>query len=381
MNNFVFQNPTKLIFGKGQIARLAKELPRNKKILVTFGGGSVKNNGVYDQVVAALEGFDYLEFWGIEPNPKVETLRKAVEVCKKEGVEFLLAVGGGSTLDGTKLISAAAVIENDAWELVRNPKLYGGTLPFASVMTLPATGSEMNRGAVISNLATGEKYSFYNTYPVFSILDPEATYSLPKFQVACGLADTFVHVMEQYLTTTGVSPLMDRWAEGIVQTIVEVAPKALQEKREYDAMATFMLSATMGLNGFVAMGVPQDWATHMIGHEITALTGTTHGQTLVMVLPGVMNVLREQKGDKIVQFGERVWGVTEGSKDERIDRTIAATEEFFRSLGLATRLSELSIGEDVVEEIVGRFRERGTLLGENSNVDYRLVEQILRQRM
>lgn len=381
MNNFVFQNPTKLIFGKGQIARLAKELPRDKKILVTFGGGSVKSNGVYDQVVAALEGFDYLEFWGIEPNPKVETLRKAVEVCKKEGVEFLLAVGGGSTLDGTKLISAAAVIENDAWELVRNPKLYGGTLPFASVMTLPATGSEMNRGAVISNLATGEKYSFYNTYPVFSILDPEATYSLPKFQVACGLADTFVHVMEQYLTTTGVSPLMDRWAEGIVQTIVEVAPKALQDSREYDAMATFMLSATMGLNGFVAMGVPQDWATHMIGHEITALTGTTHGQTLVMVLPGVMNVLREQKGDKIVQFGERVWGVTEGSKDERIDRTIAATEEFFRSLGLATRLSELSIGEDVVEEIVGRFRERGTLLGENSNVDYRLVEQILRQRM
>ena len=381
MNNFVFQNPTKLIFGKGQIARLAKELPRDKKILVTFGGGSVKSNGVYDQVVAALEGFDYLEFWGIEPNPKVETLRKAVEVCKKEGVEFLLAVGGGSTLDGTKLISAAAVIENDAWELVRNPKLYGGTLPFASVMTLPATGSEMNRGAVISNLATGEKYSFYNTYPVFSILDPEATYSLPKFQVACGLADTFVHVMEQYLTTTGISPLMDRWAEGIVQTIVEVAPKALQDSREYDAMATFMLSATMGLNGFVAMGVPQDWATHMIGHEITALTGITHGQTLVMVLPGVMNVLREQKGDKIVQFGERVWGVTEGSKDERIDRTIAATEEFFRSLGLATRLSELSIGEDVVEEIVGRFRERGTLLGENSNVDYRLVEQILRQRM
>ena len=381
MNNFVFQNPTRLIFGKGQIARLAKELPRDKKILVTFGGGSVKSNGVYDQVVAALEGFDYLEFWGIEPNPKVETLRKAVEVCKKEGVEFLLAVGGGSTLDGTKLISAAAVIENDAWELVRNPKLYGGTLPFASVMTLPATGSEMNRGAVISNLATGEKYSFYNTYPVFSILDPEATYSLPKFQVACGLADTFVHVMEQYLTTTGVSPLMDRWAEGIVQTIVEVAPKALQDSREYDAMATFMLSATMGLNGFVAMGIPQDWATHMIGHEITALTGTTHGQTLVMVLPGVMNVLREQKGDKIVQFGERVWGVTEGSKDERIDRTIAATEEFFRSLGLATRLSELSIGEDVVEEIVGRFRERGTLLGENSNVDYRLVEQILRQRL
>lgn len=381
MNNFVFQNPTKLIFGKGQIAKLSEELPKGKKIMVTFGGGSVKNNGVYDQVVAALEGFDFVEFWGIEPNPKVETLRKAVEQCKREGVEFLLAVGGGSTLDGTKLIAAAAKIEADAWELVCNPKLYEGTLPFASVMTLPATGSEMNRGAVISNLATGEKYSFYNTYPVFSILDPEATFSLPKFQIACGLADTFVHVMEQYLTITDCSPLMDRWAEGVVQTIVEVAPKALAEQKEYDAMATFMLSATMGLNGFVAMGVPQDWATHMIGHEITALTGTTHGQTLVIVLPGVMNVLREQKGGKIVQFGERVWGIKEGSKDERIDKTIEATEQFFRSLGLATRLSELSIGEDVVSEIVHRFSERGTLLGESKNIDYRLVEEILRQRM
>ena len=381
MNNFVFQNPTKLIFGKGEIARLSKELPKGKRILVTFGGGSVKTNGVYDQVKAALEGFDHLEFWGIEPNPKVETLRKAVEICKREDVGFLLAVGGGSTLDGTKLIAAAAKIEADAWELVCNPKLYEGTLPFASVMTLPATGSEMNRGAVISNVATGEKYAFYNTFPVFSILDPEATFSLPKFQVACGLADTFVHVMEQYLTIAECSPLMDRWAEGVVQTVVEVAPRALADQKEYDAMATYMLSATMGLNGFVAMGVPQDWATHMIGHEITALKGVTHGQTLVVVLPGVMNVMREQKGAKIVQFGERVWGIKGGSVDERIDRTIAATEEFFRSLGLATRLSELSIGEDVVEEIVRRFKERGTLLGENSNIDYRLVEQILRQRM
>lgn len=381
MNNFVFQNPTKLIFGRGQIARLAKELPRDKKIMVTFGGGSVKKNGVYEQVKSALEGFNYVEFWGIEPNPKVETLRKAVEVCKREGVEFLLAVGGGSTLDGTKLIAAASVVEADAWELVLNPSLYGGTLPFASIITLPATGSEMNRGAVISNLATGEKYSFYNTYPVFSILDPETTFSLPPFQVACGLADTFVHVMEQYLTITDCSPLMDRWAEGVVQTLVEVAPKVRADQHNYDAMATYMLSATMGLNGFVAMGVPQDWATHMIGHEITALAGITHGQTLVVVLPGVMNVMREQKGDKIVQFGQRVWGITEGTKDERIDSTIAATEEFFRSLGLATRLSELGVGEDVVDEIVRRFKQRGTLLGENNNIDYRLVEQVLRQRL
>ena len=381
MNNFEFQNPTRLIFGKGQIARLSQELPRDKKILVTFGGGSVKVNGVYDKVMAALEGFDFIEFWGIEPNPKVETLRKAVQLCKGQGVGFLLAVGGGSVLDGTKLIAAAACVENDAWELVRDASLAKGALPFASVMTLPATGSEMNRAAVISNLETGEKFAFYNVFPVFSILDPETTFSLPPFQVACGLADTFIHVMEQYMTVTGVAPLMDRWAEGVLQTVVEVAPKVRADQHDYDAMSTYMLSATMALNGFVAMGVPQDWATHRIGHEITALTGMTHGQTLVIVLPGVLNVMREQKGDKILQYGERVWGIVEGTREERIDKTISATENFFRSLGLATRLSECSVGEDVVAEVVNRFKVRGTTLGEKANIDYSIVEQILRQRI
>lgn len=381
MNNFEFQNPTRLIFGKGQIARLSQELPRDKKILVTFGGGSVKANGVYDKVVEAMKGFDFIEFWGIEPNPKVETLRKAVQLCKNEGVGFILAVGGGSVLDGTKLIAAAACVENDAWELVRDASLAKGALPFASVMTLPATGSEMNRAAVISNLETGEKFAFYNVFPVFSILDPETTFSLPPFQVACGLADTFIHVMEQYMTVTGVAPLMDRWAEGVLQTVVEVAPKVRADQHDYDAMSTYMLSATMALNGFVAMGVPQDWATHRIGHEITALTGMTHGQTLVIVLPGVLNVMREQKGDKILQYGERVWGIVEGTREERIDRTIAATEDFFRSLGLATRLSECSVGEDVVAEVVNRFKVRGTTLGEKANIDYSVVEQILSQRI
>lgn len=381
MNNFEFQNPTRLIFGKGQIARLSQELPRDKKILVTFGGGSVKANGVYDKVMEAMKGFDFIEFWGIEPNPKVETLRKAVQLCKNEGVGFILAVGGGSVLDGTKLIAAAACVENDAWELVRDASLAKGAIPFASVMTLPATGSEMNRAAVISNLETGEKFAFYNVFPVFSILDPETTFSLPPFQVACGLADTFIHVMEQYMTVTGVAPLMDRWAEGVLQTVVEVAPKVRADQHDYDAMSTYMLSATMALNGFVAMGVPQDWATHRIGHEITALTGMTHGQTLVIVLPGVLNVMREQKGDKILQYGERVWGIVEGTREERIDKTISATENFFRSLGLATRLSECSVGEDVVVEVVNRFRVRGTTLGEKANIDYSVVEQILSQRI
>ena len=234
---------------------------------------------------------------------------------------------------------------------------------------------------MISNLATGEKFAFYNTFPIFSILDPTTTFTLPRYQRACGLADTFIHVIEQYLTCVDESPLMDRWAEGVLQTVVEIAPRVLSDENDYDTMANFMLSATMGLNGFVAMGVTQDWSTHRIGHEITALCGTTHGQTLVMVLPGVMNELREQKGAKIVQYGERVWGITEGTTEERIDRTIAATEEFFRSLGLATRLSELGIGEDVVEEIVRRFRERGTRLGEQLNIDYAATDRILRQRI
>ena len=381
MNNFTFCNPTKIIFGRGMIARLAREIPADKKIMITFGGGSVRRNGVYEQVTAALAGRDYIEFWGIEPNPKVETLRCSVEQCRAEGVDFLLAVGGGSVLDGTKLIASAVHYDGDAWELTLTGRAKGRVLPFASVMTLPATGSEMNNGAVISNATTAEKYAFYTTYPQFSILDPEVTFSLPPYQVACGIDDSFVHVIEQYLTATGVSPLMDRWSEGIMQTLVEVAPKVRENQNDYDAMATYMLSATMALNGFVAMGVEQDWATHMIGHELTALHGLTHGHTLVIVLPALMDVMREQKGDKIIQYGERVWGITEGNRDERIDRTIAATEEFFRSLGLATRLSENNIDKEVAEQIVQRFKERGTLLGENENIDYLTVEKILSQRL
>lgn len=381
MNNFSFCNPTKILFGRGQIARLAREIPADKKIMITFGGGSVRRNGVYEQVTAALAGRDYIEFWGIEPNPKVETLRRAVEQCRAEGVEFLLAVGGGSVLDGTKLIASAVYYDGDAWELTLTGRAKGRVLPFASVMTLPATGSEMNNGAVISNAATAEKYAFYTNYPQFSILDPETTFSLPPYQIACGIADSFVHVIEQYLTEVGVSPLMDRWAEGIMQTLVEVAPKVRENQRDYDAMATYMLSATMALNGFVAMGVKQDWATHMIGHELTALHGLTHGHTLVIVLPALMSVMREQKGAKIAQMGERVFGICEGDANSRIDRTIEATEAFFRSLGLTTRLSEEGIGEETIAQIERRFAERGTVLGEQGNIDANVARQILERAL
>jgi len=376
-NNFNFQNPTKLIFGKGTIAQLAQNLPKNEKILVTYGSGSVKQNGVYAQVCQVLKDFDYVEFWGIEPNPTVETLRKAIALGKQEKITYILAVGGGSVIDGTKLISSAIPYHGDAWELVLNPSKIGKMIPFASVLTLPATGSEMNCGAVISNAEKKEKYAFYSSFPQFSILDPTVTFSLPDFQIACGIADTFIHVLEQYLTVPNESPLMDRWSEGIMQTLIELAPVIKADKTNYNAMAEFMICATMALNGFTAMGVTEDWATHLIGHEITALHGTTHGQTLVIVLLGLMQVMREQKKAKLLQFGARVFNITEGTETQRIDQTIDACEQFFRAIGLVTKLHELNIDTETILKIKERFLSRNTQLGECRNIDGNVTEEIL----
>ena len=376
MHNFIFHNPTRLIMGKGMISELEKEIPADKKIMITFGGGSVKKNGVYEQVKKALAHHDTIEFWGIAPNPAIETLRKAIELGKQEKVDFLLAVGGGSVIDGTKLISAGLLYEGDAWDLVVKGSS-GKTVPMATVLTLPATGSEMNNGAVISRRETKEKLSFFADFPLFSILDPEVTFSLPPHQIACGLADTFVHVLEQYLTKAGESRVMDRWAEGLLHTIVEIAPLIKENHTDYQLMADFMMSATMALNGFIAMGVIEDWSTHMIGHELTALCGLTHGHTLAIVMPGTMYVLRQQKKAKLLQFGERIFGVVSGTDEMRIDETIRKTEAFFRSLGLTTRLSEENIGIEVIDEIERRFNERNVHYGEDGLVTGSVAREIL----
>lgn len=378
MTNFIFKNPTKIIFGKNTIFSISEEIPRDKRVLVTFGGGSVKENGVYKQVQEALKGFTYFEFWGIEANPDISTLRKAIALGKEKKCDFVLAVGGGSVIDGSKLIAAGILYDGDAWEIVmKRDWTANKALPLASVLTLPATGSEMNAGAVISDRANKEKFAFYSNYPLFSVLDPETTFTLPSHQVACGLADTFIHVMEQYLTTTGQSPLMDRWAEGILQTVIEIAPKIRENQHNYDAMANFMLSATMALNGFVSMGVSQDWATHMIGHELTALHGLTHGHTLTIVLPGTMWVMRDEKGDKILQYGKRVWNIEGSDRVETIRKIIDKTEEFFRSLGLKTKLSENGAGLETIGEIERRFAERKVKFGENRTVDSAVARKIL----
>lgn len=379
MNPFKFRNPTELLFGEGMIEMLPKRIPQGSKILLTFGGGSVKSNGVYDDVCRQLKEFDCVEFWGIEPNPKVETLRKAIELGKREGVNFVLAVGGGSVLDASKLIANAIPSERDAWDLVlKGADRSVVTLPLGTVLTIPATGSEMNRGAVISSIKTQEKFGFWGEYPLFSILEPRYTFSLPAYQVACGIADSFVHVMEQYICRAGESPLMDRWAEGIMLTLIEQREAIQREPADYDARANFMLSATMALNGFIAMGITEDWATHRIGHELTALTGLTHGHTLVIVLPALLRVLGHgSKRAKLLHYAQRVWGITSESEDECIDQAIDRTEAFFRSLGLETRLGERGIGPEVEAEIVSRFAERGTLLGENQDIDSAVVARIL----
>ncbi len=352
MNNFTFKNPTKLIFGKGQISQITDEINKDTKVMVTYGGGSIKKNGIYDQVMAALKGYDVVEFGGIEANPQYSTLMKAVEIGKKEKIDLLLAVGGGSTIDGTKFIATAINYESDPWEFMLDQSILGSITPvkLATVLTLPATGSEMNCGAVISRKEREEKFAFMHplNYPQFSVLDPQACYSLPKKQIANGVVDTFVHTLEQYLTYPANGMIQDRFAEGVLLTLKEIGADLLENQTSYDLASNFMLSATMGLNGFIAMGVPEDWATHMIGHELTAIHGLDHGVTLAIVGPSLINVMREEKCAKILQYGERVWGITAGGEQERIDATIA-----------------------------GLFESRGWNLGENQSITPAKVMEIL----
>lgn len=381
MNNFEFMNPTRLVFGKGQIAKLSELVGKDAKILMTYGGGSIRKNGVYDQVMQALKGRDITEFGGIEANPDYDTLMKAVQICKEKEIDFILAVGGGSIIDGTKFIATAAKCDcTDAWSIITDK---GFKLPkpidFASVLTLPATASEMNNGAVISRRKTHEKFAFHNPqgFPKFSILDPDVVLSLPKKQISNGIVDIYAHTLEQYLTTCLDTRVMDRWAEALLLTLIEEAEELMSDNPSYNCRANYMLTATMGLNGFIGMGVEEDWATHMIGHELTALCGLDHGETLAIVHPGVMAVMRNEKHGKLLQYARRVWNITTKDEEKAIDEAIEKTENFFRSLGKKTRLSEYGIGEDTINTIVERFKERGWRVGERGIVTPEKVRLIL----
>ncbi|HLN71996.1 MAG: iron-containing alcohol dehydrogenase [Methylococcaceae bacterium] len=384
MYNFEYQNPVKIIFGKGEISKVGQNIPKGSKVLLTYGGGSIFKNGVYEQVKASIKGLEVVEFGGIEPNPHYETLMRAVEIVRNEGITFLLSVGGGSVLDGTKFIAAAAYYEKrDPWEILSRHAPVEKAVPIGAVLTLPATGSEMNGNSVVTRVETAEKLSFASllVMPVFSVLDPEVIFSLPDQQVANGIVDAFVHVIEQYLTFPVNSPIQDRFAESILITLVEEGPKVMANRTDYEAAANFMWSATMALNGLIGVGVPQDWATHMIGHELTAYHGIDHARTLAIVLPGVMNIKRKLKRDKILQLGERVWGIKEGSADERIDLTILKTIDFFESVGIPTRLPDYKVPAETIETICSRFKRRGYKIGEKADIGPAEIKEILENRL
>ncbi|HDZ40209.1 MAG TPA: iron-containing alcohol dehydrogenase [Bacteroidetes bacterium] len=386
MKDFEFYNPVRIVFGKKQLEKISDLIPLKKRIMLLYGGGSIKKNGVYEGIMKALEDCDIIEFKGIEPNPSYETCMKAVDLIKKENVEFLLAAGGGSVIDATKFIAAAALYDDgDPWDILAKGSKIKASLPLADILTLPATGTEMNKNSVISRQSTNEKLAFSSphSFPQFSVLLPDAAATLPTEQVANGVVDAFVHVIEQYLTYPVNAPLQDRIAEAILTTLIEEGPKAYADPSDYDSMANLMWSATMALNGIIKAGVPEDWSVHDIGHELTALHNIDHARTLAIVLPGVWRVLREEKKEKLLQYGERIWGITQGTEEERVDRAIDVTVKFFESLGIKTKFSDYGIPAETIDRIVERFKKRGCLfgMGDRKLVTLPVVRKILEDRL
>lgn len=382
MFNFNFHNPTRIFFGKDRLDVLDKNIPENASVLITFGQGSARKSGLLDKVKANLGNRKVFEFGGIEPNPHYETLMKAAEIVRSENIGFILAVGGGSVIDGTKFICLAAHYKHDAVKLLKSSPVTSekveNVVPFGAVLTLPATGSEMNSGAVIS-YGDG-KFAVMSplTFPKFSILDPVLTYTLPKIQVANGIIDTFVHTTEQYMTYPVDARIQDRIAEGILLTLIEIGETTINEPENYDARANLVWSSTMALNGIIGAGVPQDWTTHMIGHELTAMFGIDHGQTLAIIYPAVMEVRRSQKRAKILQYAERVWNIKDGNEEERIDKAIQKTREFFESLGIKTRLSEYGVTTDKIPALVEQLKAHGlTALSETRDITLDVSREIL----
>ena len=383
MLNFELYNPTNLVFGKGQIEKLGSLVPKDAKIVLAYGGGSIFKNGVYEQVKSALNGFEIIEFGGIEPNPHFETLMKAIEIVKEKNIDFILAVGGGSVIDGVKFISGATHYDGDPMEILKKRILIkegSKVIPFGTVLTLPATGSEMNSGSVVTIEATQEKLAFGGSalFPKFSICDPTVITSLPERQIQNGIIDAFTHVMEQYLTYPHEGYLQDRIAEGILQTLIEIGPKVVQNPSDYALASNYMWCCTMALNGLIQKGVPSDWATHMIGHELTALYHIDHARTLAIIAPNLYKVMFETKKQKLAQYGKRIFDLT-GSDDEIAAKAIDKTTEFFHTMGMKTKLSECTDNyNSTADFIANRFQERGWVgLGEKQNITIEKVRKIV----
>ncbi|NLY12286.1 MAG: iron-containing alcohol dehydrogenase [Gammaproteobacteria bacterium] len=381
MLNFDFYNPTRISFGQGRIAELDRFVPASAHVMVLYGGQSAQRTGTLDEVKNALGARQVHLFGGVEANPTYEKLMEAVEIVRAEQIDFLLAVGGGSVIDGTKFVAAAALYADEPWNIL----LSGGrdikqALPMGAVLTLAATGSEMNNGSVITRQSLQAKLPFHNdlVFPQFSILDPTKSFTLPERQVANGVVDAFVHVMEQYLTYPVNASVQDRFSEGLLQTLIEQGPLALSQPDDYAVRANLMWVATLALNGLIGAGVPQDWSTHLIGHELTALYGLDHAQTLAIILPAMMHERRVPKREKLLQYAERVWGLGDGDEEQRIDAAIEQTREFFETLGVKTRLKDYGLAQDAVEAALQQLEQHGMLqLGEHKDIDLAVSRRVL----
>ena len=393
MNNFQYYNPVRIVFGEGQIKELANLVPDNARVLITYGGSSAKKTGTLDEVKTALQGKqrEIFEFGGIEPNPEFNTLMKAVDMVHANNIDFLLAVGGGSVLDGTKFVALTATLDDDkdhekAWEALKGyTRDIQNALPLGTVLTIPATGSEMNSGGVINHSERHAKLPFGNplVFPQFSILDPAKTLTLPERQVMNGVGDAFVHVMEQYLTYPVNAKVQDSFSESLLKILIEEGRAVKANPNDMETRKNIMWTATMALNGLIGTGVPQDWTTHMIGHELTSLHGIDHARTLTIVLPAVMRELKDSKKDKLLQYAKNVWHITEGSSnlsdEDKIEQAIVNTENFFRELGLPVRLSDADLDAAAIAPILSQLEEHNMVkLGEHRSNDLAVSERILR---
>ena len=381
MMNFTFHNPTRIHFGEGQISKISQEIPKTARVLVIYGGGSIKTNGVYDQVKEALTNHTWFEFSGIEPNPKYDTTIKSLEIIKEQKIDYLLAVGGGSVIDATKFIAAAALYDgDDPWDILKNQEKISQAIPMGAILTLPATGSESNSGSVMTRDGNKLFFSSSLVYPLFAVLDPATTLTLSDRQISNGVVDAFVHTVEQYLTYPVNAKIQDRFSEGILQTLIADGPLALDDnfKNNLEVRGNIMWSATMALNGLIGAGVPQDWTTHMIGHELTGLYNIDHARTLAIVYPAVLKVCRQAKHDKLIQYGKRVWNLTNPDEEQLIDEAIAKTTEFFQKMQVPTSLSEVNLGTSDIDKILNRLEQHGMVaLGEHTNITPDVSRQIL----
>ena len=384
MFNFDFYNPTHIVFGKDRLDELDTLVPKDAKVLITYGGGSAVRSGLIDRIVKVLGNRKVEQFGGIEPNPSLETCERAVAFIKEHGVDFVLAVGGGSVVDATKLIVMGATYDGPVIEVMKAGipavpvEMVPNPLPFGTVMTLPATGSEMNNGAVIT-YGDG-KFPVFSSlvFPKFSMLDPTLTFTLPEKQVKNGVIDTFVHTTEQYLTYPVEGRIQDRFSEGILKTMIEIGKETVENPENYDIRANHVWASTLALNGLIGAGVPQDWATHLIGHELTTAYHLDHGITLAIVLPALLEVKKADKLEKLAQYATRVWHITEGTTEEKADKAIAKTREFFESLGVSTHLKDYGLGEEAVDKIVKQLEDHGmTRLGEKGDVTPEVAREIL----